>query len=46
MGIMSGNPQEEPMHYGEVFGAWTYLSSTKGCLVAYQTFLNHAGVTI
>lgn len=43
MGIMSGNPKEEPMHYGEVFGAWTFLSSTKGCLVAYQTFLNHAG---
>lgn len=20
MGILSGNPQNEPMHYGEVFG--------------------------
>ncbi|MDQ0880437.1 hypothetical protein QFZ73_001448 [Peribacillus sp. V2I11] len=20
MGILSGNPKEEPMHYGEVFG--------------------------
>ncbi len=20
MGILSGNPQDEPMHYGEVFG--------------------------
>lgn len=43
MGIMSGNPKEEPMHYGEVFGAWTFLSTVKGCLVAYQTLLNHAG---
>lgn len=43
MGIMSGNPKEEPMHYGEVFGAWTFLHTSKGCLVAYQTFLNHVG---
>lgn len=43
MGIMSGNPKEEPMHYGEVFGAWTYLTSAKGCFIAYQTLLNHAG---
>lgn len=21
MGILSGNPQDEPMHYGEVYGA-------------------------
>ncbi len=43
MGILSGNPKEEPMHYGEVAGAWYYLAVTKGCLSAYQTFLNHAG---
>lgn len=43
MGILSGNPQNEPMHYGEVFGVWSYLSTTKGLLVAYQTFINHTG---
>ncbi|GGA52894.1 hypothetical protein GCM10007416_27500 [Kroppenstedtia guangzhouensis] len=30
MGVMSGNSIEEPMHYGEVFAAWSYLSATKG----------------
>jgi hypothetical protein len=43
MGILSGNPQNEPMHYGEVFGVWSYLSASKGLLVGYQTFINHTG---
>lgn len=43
MGILSGNPQNEPMHYGEVFGVWSYLTLTKGLLAAYQTFINHSG---
>lgn len=43
MGILSGNPQNEPMHYGEVFGVWGYLSTAKGLLVGYQTFINHTG---
>jgi hypothetical protein len=43
MGILSGNPQNEPMHYGEVFGVWSYLFTTKGMLAGYQTFINHAG---
>lgn len=43
MGILSGNPQNEPMHYGEVFGVWSYLFSTKGLLAAYQTLINHTG---
>ncbi|WP_400163068.1 DUF3231 family protein [Brevibacillus sp. TJ4] len=43
MGILSGNPQNEPMHYGEVFGAWSYLATAKGQLVGYQTFINHTG---
>ncbi|NEU31019.1 DUF3231 family protein [bacterium LRH843] len=45
MGILSGNPKEEPMHYGEVFGAWTYLLTTKGLIVCHQTHLNHTGDT-
>ena len=43
MGILSGNPKDEPMHYGEVFGLWSFVSVTKGCLAAYQTYLNHIG---
>ena len=43
MGILSGNPKEEPMHYGEVFGAWTFLATAKGCVASHQTLLNHAG---
>lgn len=43
MGILSGNPKEEPMHYGEVFGTWSYLLVGKGLITGYQTHLNHAG---
>ncbi|WP_428912180.1 DUF3231 family protein [Niallia sp. Krafla_26] len=43
MGILSGNPTEEPMHYGEVFGSWTFLLTVKGLVAGYQTQINHAG---
>jgi len=43
MGILSGNPTDEPMHYGEVFGTWSYLFTAKGAIAGYQTYLNHAG---
>lgn len=43
MGILSGNPENEPLHYGEVFGIWTHLSTNNGLIAAYQTFFNHAG---
>ncbi|WP_100330147.1 DUF3231 family protein [Bacillus xiapuensis] len=43
MGILSGNPQNEPMHYGEVFATWSYLLVTKGAIAGYQTKLNHTG---
>ncbi|MBS4199142.1 DUF3231 family protein [Bacillus sp. FJAT-49732] len=43
MGILSGNPQVEPMHYGEVFGVWSYLLAAKGHLVGYQILINHTG---
>lgn len=32
MGILSGNPQNEPMHYGEVFGIWSYLAAAQGTI--------------
>jgi spore coat protein CotF len=43
MGILSGNPQEEPLHYGEVFGTWSYLFTAKSAVAGYQMQLNHAG---
>ena len=43
MGILSGNPTDEPMHYGEVFGTWSFLLTAKGTVAGYQTHLNHAG---
>ena len=43
MGVLSDNPRNEPMHYGEVIGAWTYLTAAKAALVAYEVFYNHAG---
>jgi hypothetical protein len=43
MGIFSGNQKDEPMHYGEVFGAWSYLLTAKEAVASYQTSYNHAG---
>lgn len=43
MGILSGNPQDEPMHYGEVFGVWSALAVAKAQLTAYEVYYNHAG---
>lgn len=43
MGILSGNPKENPMHYGEVVGIWGTYAAAKSELVAYQVSYNHAG---
>ena len=43
MGILSGDPTKEPMHYGEVFATWSYLLTAKAAVASYQTKLNHAG---
>ncbi|MDF2558052.1 MAG: hypothetical protein K0R71_1880 [Bacillales bacterium] len=43
MGILSGNPINEPMHYGEVMGAWSYLIAGKGAVASFQTLINHTG---
>ncbi|WP_277585775.1 DUF3231 family protein [Psychrobacillus antarcticus] len=43
MGILSGNPKDEPLHYGEVFGIWTNIATNNGLIAAYQTFINHTG---
>lgn len=43
MGILSGNPADEPMHYGEVYGTWTAILTTKAKVAGYQTLRNHVG---
>lgn len=43
MGILSGNPKDEPLHYGEVFDIWSSLLAANGKIAGYQTMLNHAG---
>lgn len=43
MGILSGNPKDEPMHYGEVSAVWAGSLAAKGAIAFYSTMLNHAG---
>lgn len=43
MGILSGNPKNEPLHYGEIFSVWQCSMVAKGAVSCYQAFLNHAG---
>ncbi len=43
MGILSGNPQKEPMHYGEVYGVYMQLAAAKAALDGYQVYANHVG---
>ncbi|MFS0869196.1 DUF3231 family protein [Paenibacillus xylanilyticus] len=43
MGILSGNPKNEPMHYGEIFSVWQCSMVAKGAVSCYQAYLNHAG---
>lgn len=43
MGILSGNPKDEPMHYGEIYSVWQLSALAKGSVSFYQACLNHAG---
>lgn len=43
MGILSGIPKDEPMHYGEIFSAWQASMVAKGIVSCYQAYVNHAG---
>jgi Protein of unknown function (DUF3231) len=43
MGILSGNPKEEPLHYGEVFDIWASELAGNSRIAGYQTMLNHVG---
>ncbi|EML6321029.1 DUF3231 family protein [Bacillus cereus] len=43
MGILSGNPQNEPLHYGEIFDIWSALLTVQGSIAGYQVYINHTG---
>ncbi|MDF2716936.1 MAG: rane protein [Paenibacillus sp.] len=43
MGILSGNPKDEPLHYGEVFDIWSVSIKAKGCVSVYRAYQYHAG---
>lgn len=43
MGILSGNPKDEPLHYGEISGIWQASTMAKGAVSCYQAYMNHAG---
>lgn len=43
MGILDGDPKNEPMHYGEVFSTWNYVLMANGAIGKYQMLINHVG---
>ncbi|MNC37224.1 hypothetical protein D3C76_133060 [compost metagenome] len=43
MGVLNGNPKDEPLHYGEIFNLWEFSASAKLAMSAYQAFHYHAG---
>ncbi|MCR2804078.1 DUF3231 family protein [Paenibacillus soyae] len=43
MGILSGNPKDNPLHYGEIYDIWQFSMTAKGCISAYSALKYHAG---
>jgi len=43
LGILNGNPKDEPLHYGEVLGSWAFVGANNGLISGYEAFVNHAG---
>ncbi|AZN42668.1 DUF3231 family protein [Paenibacillus albus] len=43
MGILNGNPKDEPLHYGEIYQIWIYSAKKKSTISTYQLYLSHAG---
>ncbi|CAM4343561.1 DUF3231 family protein [Paenibacillus alkaliterrae] len=45
MGILSGNPKNEPLHYGEIYDVWQFSMIAKGCISSNKALKFHAGDT-
>ena len=42
MGILDGNPKDQPMHYGEITAIWAFMGANNGLISGYEAFVNHA----
>lgn len=43
MGGLTGNPKDQPLHYGEAFDLWSFSMKAKGCVSVYRAYSYHAG---
>jgi hypothetical protein len=43
MGILTGKPKNEPLHYGEAYDIWQFSMAAKGCASTYRLLSYHAG---
>jgi hypothetical protein len=43
MGILDGNPKDEPLHYGEIFHVWQFSATAKAMLSTLELYRCHAG---
>jgi len=43
VGILDGNPKDQPLHYGEVTAIWSFMGANNGLISGYEAFVNHAG---
>lgn len=43
MGVLSGNPKNEPLHFGEAYDVWQFSMVAKGCVSTYRALSYHAG---
>ena len=42
MGILDGNPKDQPIHYGEITAIWAFMGANNGLISGYEAFVNHA----
>ncbi|ARD47852.1 hypothetical protein SporoP37_06670 [Sporosarcina sp. P37] len=42
MGILDGNPKDQPLHYGEITAIWSFMGANNGLISGYEAFVNHA----
>lgn len=45
MGILGGNPKDQPLHFGEIYDLWQFSMAAKGCISANRLYGYHAGDT-
>lgn len=43
MGVLGGNPKDNPLHYGEIYDIWQCSMMAKGFISTYRLLSFHAG---